>query len=89
MENVRKRCTPLKFIHDERSFLKWSRRPTFTGDVHRYSDTLVSIRTLKPKIKLDRPIAIGFAVLDISKVRMYDKPPTGRAPRFIVHAAPT
>ena len=72
MENVRKRCTPLKFIHDERTFLKWSRKPTFTGDVHRYSDTLVSIRTLKPKIKLDRPIAIGFAVLDISKVRMYD-----------------
>ena len=72
MENVRKRCTPLKFIHDERTFLKWSRRPTFTGDVHRYSDTLVSIRTLKPKIRLDRPIAVGFAVLDISKVRMYD-----------------
>lgn len=33
MENVRKRCTPLKFIHDERTFLKWSRRPTFTDDV--------------------------------------------------------
>ena len=35
------------------------------------SDYLVSVRKQKPKIIVDRPIYMGFCILELSKITMY------------------
>ena len=35
------------------------------------SDNLLSVRKQKPKIIIDRPIYLGFCILDLSKITMY------------------
>ena len=35
------------------------------------SDNLVPVRKQKPKIIVDRPIYLGFCILDLSKITMY------------------
>ena len=72
MENVRKRCNPLKFVTEEDGFMKLTRQPTYTGKCFKYSDSLFGVEMKKGTVVLDKPISIGFAVLDISKIRMFD-----------------
>ena len=37
----------------------------------RFHDELMAVHLLKPKLELNRPIQVGFAILDLSKVHMY------------------
>ena len=46
-------------------------KPTFVSQ-EIFSKDLVAIHEIKPVFTLDKPIYVGFSVLDLSKLFMYD-----------------
>ena len=70
MEDVRKRIN-YKLITDEDKFVKLARSPFF-HDRDIITEDLVGVHMLKPKVKLDKPVFVGQAVLDYSKIEMYN-----------------
>ena len=69
MEDVRKRIN-YKLITDEVKFEKLARSPFFY-DRDIITENLVGVHLLKPKVTLDKPVFVGQAVLDYSKIEMY------------------
>jgi hypothetical protein len=70
MENVRKRIN-IELVHDEKRFKKVVAKPTF----HKFkifNEDLVGVHLLQADLKLDKPIQVGFSVLELSKTLMYD-----------------
>jgi len=70
MENIRKRQN-IKLITDENKYLKYVAKPTFKNS-KTFSEDLVAVHYIKEKLLLDKPIYVGFSILDISKTIMYD-----------------
>ena len=70
MENVRKRMN-VKLICDKNKFEKYVSKPTFINGVI-FNENLVGVHNKQEKIKLCKPIYVGFSILDISKTLMYD-----------------
>jgi hypothetical protein len=70
MEDVRKRIN-YKLVNDEAKMIKLINSPFFhSRDI--ISDNVVGVHILKPKVTLDKPIFVGQAVLDYSKLEMYN-----------------
>ena len=69
MEDVRKRQN-YKLVNDERQMQKLISSPFFL-DRDIISEDIVGVKMMKPKVVLDKPIFIGQAVLDYSKLTMY------------------
>ena len=61
----------VRLVISSRRAKKLAAKPTFKH-FQRINDDLVCIEMLKPKVLLDKPIHCGFAVLEISKVLMYE-----------------
>lgn len=70
MENVRKRIK-YHLVTDEAKFQKLARSPFF-HDRDVISEDIVGVHMLKSKVVLDKPIFVGQAVLDYSKLEMYN-----------------
>ena len=70
MENLRKRVN-LELVHTERRMKKLAAKPTFES-VTRFNDDLVAVHLKKVQLYLNRPIYVGFTILDLSKTIMYD-----------------
>ena len=70
MENVRKRMN-VKLITDEKSLTRCVSKPTYIN-CKIFNENLVAVHAIKEKIKLDKPVYVGFSILDISKTLMYD-----------------
>ena len=70
MENVRKR-TPYVLVSNQKRYQKLVNDPTFKNCVF-INDNLCGITRSHTTVKLDKPIAIGFSILELSKVLMYD-----------------
>ena len=70
MEDVRKRIV-YDFVNNEQDLERCVSNPLFM-DRDIISDDLVGIHRFKPKVVLDKPIFIGQAVLDNSKLEMYE-----------------
>ena len=70
MEDVRKRIN-YKLITDEDKFTKLARSPFF-HDRDIITENLVGVHMLKSKVTLDKPVFVGQAVLDYSKIEMYN-----------------
>ena len=70
MEDVRKRIK-YHLVTDEEKFEKYSRSPFF-HDRDIITEDLVGVHMLKSKVTLDKPIFVGQAVLDYSKLEMYE-----------------
>ena len=69
MEDVRKRMN-YKIITDENVFQKLVASPLFLErDI--ITEDVVGVKMMKPKVVLNKPIYIGQAVLDYSKLSMY------------------
>ena len=69
MENLRKRIN-MRLVNNEKDFLKYISRPTdITLQI--FGKDYAAIREIKPILILDKPIYTGFAVLDLSKWKMY------------------
>jgi hypothetical protein len=71
LENVRKH---LKFelVNKEERFQKLVNDPTFTGNTIMINDNLCGVMRTNKKVYLDKPILVGFCILEMSKLFMYD-----------------
>ena len=69
MENVRGR-KDFKLVNTAAKMLEETRKAQFI-DLKRFDEQLVMIELLKMEVKLNKPIYIGQAVLDLSKLIMY------------------
>ena len=70
VENLRKR-TNVKLIVDEKKLCKYVSKPGFVSSKI-FNPNLVAVHSLKEKLKLDKPIYLGFSILDLSKWLMND-----------------
>ena len=70
MENVRNRKN-FKLICDSVKFEKYVAKPNFINGVI-FNENLVGVHYIQEKLMLNKPIYVGFSILDISKTLMYD-----------------
>ena len=72
MENVRNRCKIEIIKRDEfDKILKQLRKLTFNG-IHKSFDNCDSYLFKEHEILMDKPIYLGFAILELSKLHMYE-----------------
>jgi len=70
MENLRKRVD-VKLVNSRKKANKLTSKPSFHA-FRIFTEDLVAVQMLKQKLYLNRPIYVGFSILDISKTLMYD-----------------
>ena len=67
MENLQKRIN-VRLVNNKKDFLKYTSRPT-----HKIFDkNYAAIHEIKPVLTINKPICVGFTVLELSKWLMYD-----------------
>jgi len=69
MEDVRKRIKYL-LVTDQDKYIRLAQSPFF-HDRDIINDDIVGVHMLKAKVILNKPIFVGQAVLDYSKLQMY------------------
>ena len=70
MESLRKRIN-VRLVNNEKDFLKYTSRPTYV--THNIFDKdYAAIHEIKSVLILNKPIYVGFTVLELSKWLMYD-----------------
>ena len=70
MENLRKRIN-VRLVDNKKDFLKYTSRPIYV--THKlFNKNFAAIHEVKPELILNKPIYIGFTVLDLSQWLMYD-----------------
>ena len=69
MENMRKRMK-IRIVNNQKDCIKYSSRPTFINSII-HGTNLIAINEKKIKIKLNKPIYVGFSVLEESKLIIY------------------
>ena len=68
MESLRKRIN-VRLVNNEKHFLKYTSRPTYVA--HKlFGKDYAAIYKIKPVLVLNKPIYVGFTVLDLSKWKM-------------------
>ena len=68
MENIQKR---IRLVNNKKDFLKYTSKPTHI--THKIFDkNYAVIHEIKPVLMLNKPIYVGFTVLELSKWLMYD-----------------
>ena len=69
MENLRKRIN-VRFVNNKKDFLKYTSRPTYVN--HKlFNKGFTAIHEVKPVLILNKPIYVGFTVLDLSKCMIF------------------
>ena len=70
MENLRKKIN-VRLVNNAKDFLNYTSKPTYI--THKIlGEDYAAIHETKPVLILNKPIYIGFSVLDLSKWKMYD-----------------
>ena len=70
MENLRKR-TNVKLVNNAKDYVKSVSRPPFVSQKI-LSRNFVAIHKVKPVLLLNKPIYVGFCILELRKLLMYD-----------------
>ena len=70
MENVRKRVTD-ELINNGKDYVRCVSRPSFISQKI-FSKSLVAFHRIKPVLTLNKPIYLGFSILELSKSLMCD-----------------
>ena len=70
MENLRKRIN-VRLVNNAKDYLKYVSKPTFVSQKS-FSKNFAAIHEIKPVLVLNKPIYVGFTVLELSKYLMYD-----------------
>ena len=69
IENLRKRIS-VKLINNAKDYVKCVSKPSFISQKI-FSKDFVAIHQIKPVLILNKPIYVGFSILDLSKLLMY------------------
>ena len=70
MKNLRKRIN-VRFVNNKKDLLKYTSKPTYV--THKlFNKTFAANHEIKQVLMLNKPIYVGFTVLDLSKWLMYD-----------------
>ena len=70
MENLQKKINA-RLINNAKDFLKYTSRPTYI--THKFfGKNYATVHEIKPVLTLNKPIYVGFTVLELSKWLMYD-----------------
>ena len=70
MENLQKKIN-LKLVNNAKDFLKYNSKPTYITH-EMFGKHFAAIHEIKPVLMLNKPIYVGFTVLELSKCLMYD-----------------
>ena len=70
MENIRKH-RDVKLVNNKEDYLKQVMKPIFKGGVL-MGENLMSCEMGKVKVKMNKPVYLGQAILDLSKTIMYE-----------------
>ena len=69
-KNLQKRIN-VRLVNNAKDFLKYTSKPTYI--THKFfGKDYAAIHEIKPVLILNKPIYVGFTVLDLSKWKMYD-----------------
>ena len=61
----------MRLVNNEKDFLKCTSKATYI--IHKkFGKDYVAVHEIKPVLVLNKPIYVGFPVLDLSKWKMYD-----------------
>ena len=66
MENLGKR-TSVKLVNNAKDYVKCISKPNFVSQ-KTFSKKFVAIHEIKPVLILNKPIYVGFSILDLSKL---------------------
>ena len=69
IENIRKRAN-VKLINDKKTYLKYVNKPSFISSKI-VDNNFVAVHCLKKVFTLNKPIYVGFCILELSKLFMY------------------
>ena len=69
MENIRKRFN-VKLINDSKEYLKCVRKSNFISQKV-FAKNFIAVHQIKTVLTLNKPIYIGFCILELSKLLMY------------------
>ena len=70
MKNLRKRIN-VRLVNNNKEFLKYTSRPTHVS-YKIFAKNYAAIHEIKQLLTLEKPIYVGFTVLELSKWLMYD-----------------
>ena len=70
MENLRKRIK-FRLVNNAKGYKKYVSRPSFISQ-KTFNKNLVAIHETKPVLTLNKPISVGFRILDWRKLLMYE-----------------
>ena len=69
-ENLRKRIN-IRLVNNKKDFFKYISRPSLI--THKiFNKKYAAIHEIKPVLTLNKPIYVGFTLLELSKWLMYD-----------------
>ena len=70
MENLRKKIC-LELINNAKDYVRCVSRPSFVSQ-EIFSKNVVAVLRIKPVLTLNKPIYVGFSILQLSKLLMYE-----------------
>ena len=69
MENLRKRIN-VRLINNSKDYVRCVNKPNFSSQ-KMFSKNFVAIHQMKLILTVDKPIYVGFSILELSKLLMY------------------
>ena len=66
MENLRKRIN-VRIINNTKDYIRYTSRPIFVS-LKIFSEDFVAIHEIKPVLRLDKPVYLGFSILNFNQV---------------------
>ena len=70
MENFRKRIS-VKLVSNSKDYVRFISKPSFVSQ-KMFSKNFVAIHDIKPVLTLNKLVYVGFNILDLSKLLMYE-----------------
>ena len=70
METFRKRIN-VRLVNNAEDYKKYVSKPSFVSQKI-FNKNLVAIYEIKPVLTLDKPVYVGFTILDLNKLLMYE-----------------
>ena len=70
MDNLRKRIS-VKLVNNSKDYVRCISKPSFVSEKI-FSKNFVAIYEIKPVVTLNKPVYVGFSILDLSKLLMYE-----------------